>query len=106
MLPTRVRAEVEYLAGSDVVHGEPGGPDELQDVVLADEVADAECEEVGIGAVHEKVDDASSHPLVALLDEVGLEIVVELARHRVGGSGCCLGRQRKLECVLIEQGCI
>ena len=87
-----------------MVHCEPGGPDELQDVVLADEVADAEGEKVGVGAVHEKVNDASSHPLVALLDEVGLEIVVELARHRVGGGGCFLGRQRKLECVLIEQG--
>ena len=65
-----------------MVHSEPGGTDELQDVILADEVPDAEGEKVGVGAVHEKVNDASSHPLVALLDEVGLEIVVEFARHR------------------------
>ena len=82
MLPTRVSAEVEYLPRSDVVHSEPGGTDELQDVILADEVPDTEGEKVGVGAVHEKVDDAGSHPLVALLDEVGLEIVVEFARHR------------------------
>ena len=106
VFPAGVTAEVEHFPGSDVIHGVPGGPDEFQDVIHPDEVADAKGEKVGVRAVHEEVDDASGHPLVALLNEVGFEIVVELARHRIGGCRCFLGRQRKLECVLAEQGCI
>lgn len=106
VFPVGVSAEVEHLPGSDVIHGVPGGPDEFQDVIHADEVADAKGEKVGVRAVHEEVDDASGHPLVALLNEIGFEIVVEFARHRIGGSRCFLGRERKLERVLVEQGCI
>ena len=69
-----------------MIHSEPGRPNELKDVVLADEVTDAEGKEVGVWPVHEEVDHARGHPLVPLLNEVGLEIVVDLARHRVR---CC-----------------
>lgn len=76
VFPAGVTAEVEHFPGSDVIHGVACGADEFQNVILANEVADAKGEEVGVWAVHEEVDDACGHPLVALLNEVGLEIVV------------------------------